>query len=662
MEHPGFRATFYALTALSLAIMAWQFVGPARKWMQGKPLNWRPDYLKGVITNVLGQKKVQGSRPRSGAPMHLMIFYGFLSMLLATTLLAIATYSPVVGIANFHRGAYYIIFEAVFDLLGLLLVFGLTWAIVRRFKVRHELKDKNPVTTETKDFIALIILLGLSLTGYLVEAARIANNPQEWDWCSPVGYSLSRLLPGLPDGAYIGIWWFHFGWVFAFFALLPQMRLRHIVTATLSSAGSPERPMGELVPVSMEQVESTGMIGAANATDFTRWHLLSLDACMECGRCTEVCPAYNVGKSLNPKKIVADMKRAHDTGAEVAATLTDEALWACTTCHACVEACPVLIRHTDFIVDARRHLVAEGRFAGSAAVMLRQVGSTQNAWGAAASSREDWMKGLDVPLARDKGQFDVLFWVGCAGATDPGAIKTTKAVAKLLAKAGVDFACLGQEEACTGDPPRRVGDEFTFQAMAESNVAMFRKYGVQRVVTACPHCLNTLKNEYHQFGGSLEVYHHTQFLAKLVDEGQLKPAELDPGSTVYHDPCYLARVNGESDAPRRLVGESTSLNTDGPALFHALTREHDQNKVLAEPVQFANKTLCCGAGGGRMWMEEEPGHRPSERRVQQLLETGATQVAVSCPFCRIMLDAGLKQADETIRLIDMAELLQDANS
>lgn len=593
--------------------------------------------------------------------MHLMIFYGFLAMLLATTLLAIATYAPLIGIPNFHKGTYYLIFETVFDLLGLLFVVGISWALVRRWQMSKSLGEKNPITTEPKDFVALTILLFLGLTGYVLEAARIANHPQDWDWCSPVGFALSKLMVGLPDTGYIVIWWFHYLWVFSFFAFLPQMRLKHIVTATLTVAGAPDRPMGELVPISMKEVEETGLIGVSKAVEFSRWHLLSLDACMSCGRCTEVCPAWNVGKTLNPKQVVADVHRALRTGDEVAATVTEESLWACTTCNACVEACPVLIRHTDIIVDARRNLVAEGRFSGSGATMLRQVGSSGNAWGATASSREDWMKGLDIPLARNTNSFEYLLWVGCAGATDPGAVKTTKAVAWLLQKAGVSFACLGQEETCTGDSARRVGDEFTFQAVAEMNVEAFKKYGVRKVITPCPHCFNTLKNEYQQFGASLEVFHHTQILEKLISEGKLLSASPKPGELTYHDPCYLARVNGESDAPRALVGQSSSINTDQPALIHELTKDMAVDNVLAEPEHFGQKTLCCGAGGGRMWMDEEPGKRPSERRVQQLLDTGAKQVAVACPFCRIMLDTSLKQVSDDINLVDLAELLQEAN-
>lgn len=669
------KAIFYVLTFASLGYMAWQIIGQARYWRRGKPITWKPAYLSQLWQYAIGQRKVQGSRPRSGAPMHMMIFYGFLALFTATTLLAIATYGPIIGIPNFHKGNYYLAYEMTFDLLGLLFVVGVTWALVRRWSWDRRMgrtvpdpetgkltRGRNPLTSEPKDYWTLGLLLLLGVTGYVLEAARMANDPKPWDWSAPVGNALAGLMGPISNGVYVGIWWFHMVWVWLFFAFLPQMRIKHIITGSMAVAGAPDRPMGELVPVSMEEVEETGKIGVSEAADFSRWHLLSLDACMSCGRCTEVCPAYGVGKILNPKQVVQDIHRTLRTGDNVPATVSEEALWACTTCHACVEACPVLIRHVDLIVDSRRNLVAEGKLSGTGAVMLRQVGSTSNAWGQPAASREEWMAGLDVPLARNGQAFEYLFWVGCAGATDPGAIQTTKAVAELLTKAGVSFACLGQEELCTGDPARRIGDEFTFQDLAARNQHVFDKYGVTKVVTACPHCFNSLKNEYEQFGRRLEVFHHTQLLKDLVAEGRLQAAEPEPGSTTYHDPCYLARVNDESDAPRRLVGQETHWNGAEPALIHALSKEPDGPDVFAEPEHKGRKTLCCGAGGARMWMEEEPNQRPGNRRAEELLATGAKQVAVSCPFCRIMLDASLKQVTkDEIKLVDLAEMLRDAN-
>ncbi len=644
---------FYFLAFLSIGVMAYQVIQRVRLWMKGRPIDWKPDLIGNVAKFVLGQKKVQTSRKKGGAPMHLMIFYGFLALLIATTLLGINTYSPW----KFHHGAYYLVYEMSADVLGAVFLIGLLWAAIRRWQARP-----RTLTHDWSDYWALALLFVVGATGYLLEAARMANDPKPFDWSAPVGYATAQVFGGLSDGAYVAIWWFHMAWVFLFFALIPQMRLRHIVMAVFSSAGKPDRPMGRLEPLSMQEVEQTGQIGVTVPRDYSRWHLMSLDACMECGRCTEVCPANLVGKYLDPKKIVQDIRAANLSNTPVAEATTEEALWECTTCNACVEACPVLIRHVDLIVDARRNLVAEGRLAGSAATMLRQTASSGNAWGTPASNREDWMKGLDIPLARDGKPFDILFWVGCAGATDPGAVKTTKAVAALLKKAGVNFACLGQEEACTGDPARRTGDEFLFQEMASQNVGVFERYEVKHVVTPCPHCFNSLKHEYGHFGPQLEVMHHSQFLLALVEEGKLDRASPTAGEVTFHDPCYLGRINNESDAPRKLLGDDTNLNNEAVPLVQWLASD-GAPRNLVEPAHFGRKTLCCGAGGGRMWMDEPPNQRPGDNRARELLATGAKTIALGCPFCRIMLDASVKQVtDDDIRLVDLAEMLQEANA
>ncbi|HRJ28025.1 MAG TPA: heterodisulfide reductase-related iron-sulfur binding cluster [Fimbriimonadaceae bacterium] len=657
MHMPAWQQVlFYVLVAVSLAYLAYQIVDRARKWSSGKPIDWPRQPIKNLVQYILFQRKVRSSRPRSGAPMHLMIFYGFLAMFVATSILAVAKYGWVIGIPNFHKGNYYLLYEALFETLGLLFVIGVTWAIVRRNGFRPKVISHN-----WKDNWALLLLWLVGVTGYLLTAARISNNPQPWDGFSWVSYGLAQLMPGVSNGGYVAIWWFHMVWVLVFFAVIPQMRIKHIVYAMFSAAHKPDWPMGELKPISMEEVEKTGLIGVTTPKEFSRWHLMSLDACMECGRCTEVCPAYGVGKVLNPKKVVQDIHGIMATDSNVAETVSDEALWACTTCNACVEACPVLIRHVDLIVDARRHLVAEGKLTGTPAVMLRQTQSTGHAWGAPSSSREDWMKGLNVPLAREKKEFDVLFWVGCAGATDPGAMRTTKAVAELMGKAGVDFACLGTEEKCTGDSARRVGDEFLFQEMAMNNIATFDKYKVKKIVTPCPHCLNTLKNEYGQFEGHYEVQHHSQFLRELVEQGKLNRVHPEQGEMTFHDPCYLGRVNNESDAPRYLLGDDTNLNSEAIDLVRWAESGVD-DRVLVEPRHHGRKTLCCGAGGGRMFFDELPHERPANRRVAELLETGAKTIAIGCPFCRIMLDPAVKeQSGDSVRLADLAELLQEAN-
>ncbi|MEI7575962.1 MAG: (Fe-S)-binding protein [Armatimonadota bacterium] len=641
------KLLFYVCAIASIGYMGWQIWARIQLWMSGRPTGevrqgkqyWMPTrvglerWFGKVWTYILLQKKVRSSRPKTGAPMHLMMFYGFLALFVATTLLGINTYSPI----KFHQGSYYLAYEVIFDTLGLLLLFGLVWAVVRRGTT------KEPISKDNVDMQVLWLLLLITVNGYLLEAARIAINPQSqqgWDSVSWVGFALAKPLASLKGNvlAYKALWWFHALCVFAFFVLIPRLKLRHIVLAIFSAAGSPDTHMGKLRTIPMEEVEQTEQIGVKYARDYSRWHLMSLDACMECGRCTEVCPANAVGKILNPKQIVQDLRGAMASGAEVVPSLDPEALWQCTTCNACVEACPVLIRHVDIIVDARRNIVSEGGLSGSAALVLRQTASTGNAWGT-SGNREEWMQGFDIPLARTTSEFEYLFWVGCAGATDAGAIKTTKAVADLLKKAGVSFACLGNEEACTGDPARRLGEEFLFQEKAMENVSAFERYGVKKIVTACPHCFNSLKNEYGDFDAKIEVFHHTQLLQSLVSKGKLLAAKPEKGSVVMHDPCYLGRVNDESEAPRALV------------------------EGMVNPEFHSQKTRCCGAGGGRMWMEEPLTERPSNARVEQLLATGAKTVALGCPFCKIMLDASVKQVtDEEINLVDLAEMLQAANS
>lgn len=654
---------FYALTYLSIGFAGYQILQRARLWLKGKPTGkadgWHAwsRWGRNVWIYILGQRKVQTSRSTTGAPMHLAMFYGFLALFIGTTLLAINTYGPW----QFHRGVYYLTYEMTLDVLGAVFVVGVAWALGRRIKSNLS-TGRRVLAHQASDYWALALLLVVALTGFWLEAARMSVNPQPFDWSAPIGLLWARAQGAVSPETYRFVWWFHMVWIWIFFATLPQMKLRHVVLAIASAAGKPEVPMGRLTPVTMEEVEETGKIGVVEAYDYSRWHLLSLDACMSCGRCTEVCPAWRVGKVLNPQLVVQDVRAAMESGEPVAAKVSEEALWACTTCNACVEACPVLIRHVDLIVDARRNLVSEGKLAGSAATMLRQVGSTGHAWGSQPSDREAWMQGLEIPLCRDGKPFEYLFWVGCAGATDPGGIRTTKAVAELLQKANVSFACLGSEEACTGDPARRVGDEFLFQDRATSNSSVFERYAVKKVVTACPHCFNTLKNEYGDFGASLEVFHHSQLLAQLVGDGRIQAPRPGKGELTYHDPCYLARVNNESDAPRAALGDESDLNSQAVPLVAWLEEDPDARRNLAEPEHHGRKTLCCGAGGGRMWMDEAPETRPAGSRVAELRATGAKTVATACPFCRIMLEPGLNPAGESkMRLVDLAELLQEAN-
>jgi Fe-S oxidoreductase len=380
-------------------------------------------------------------------------------------------------------------------------------------------------------------------------------------------------------------------------------------------------------------------------------------SCTECGRCQDVCPAYNTGKELSPKLLIMALRdrvfaegpialAASRAGTAprleplVPTAISDNVVWDCVTCGACVRECPVGIEHIDHIVDLRRNLVmVESRFPEEAGTMLRDVDRSSNPWGRPQADRTQWAEGLGVRVLQPgEPAPDVLFWVGCAPAFDERARKAAVSTAKLLQEAGVDFAILGPRESCTGDPARRMGDEYTFQRLAGENVATLNGASVKTIITTCPHCFNSLGNEYRDFGGSYEVVHHSEFLAQLVREGKLSPAPSDRTIT-YHDSCYLARHNDVRSQPREIVA------------------------AVGKPVEMPRnreRTFCCGAGGARMWMEEKRGRPINQERVREAAATGAETLAVACPFCTVMLDDGVRETGAKLQVFDLATLLAEA--
>jgi len=648
------QAIFYLLAFLSVAVCVYGLYRRWRLWRQGRPVapftDW-PARLKRLADQMFAHRRIR--RRRYAGRMHLLIFFGFLALFIGTCIVAVEHYGAYLfGDHWFYRGAFYLAVKMALDLFGLGLLIATLMALGRRYGPRP-----SSLGHEAKDGAFLLLLFAATLTGFLLEGAGIAADPRRAPYAafSPVGGLFAMPLRSMGLGAtiYPVFWWIHIPLVLGVIAALPYGRWLHLFVAPLSIAAQPARPMGALEPVAMKQVEETGRVGLGLIADLDRWQLMSLDACMECGRCTDVCPAHAVGKELNPKHIVLDLRRAmantaegdtdnpessiqHPTSTDV---ISDESLWACTNCHACVRECPVLIRHVDLIDGIRRYRVAEGRLSGTAATTLRQLSSRENPWGLPAAQRLDWAKGLDAPPVEAGQEYEVLLWVGCAGAFEPRAQKTTRALAQLLRMAGAQFAVLGPKERCTGDPARRIGDEFLFQQLAEANIATLNGVSASKIVTPCPHCFHTLKNEYPPFGGKYAVMHHSQYLAQLVAEGRLK---LPPGvaaTITYHDPCFLARVNGETKAPRALL-----------------------NGALKEPERRKCKTFCCGAGGGRMWMEEPPGQRPGIERAQELLATGAQMVAVGCPFCKVMVGDSVAQigGEKAPPVLDVAEVLAEA--
>jgi Fe-S oxidoreductase/nitrate reductase gamma subunit len=596
-----------------------------------------------LFTEAVVQRRILSER--AAGTMHIAISWGFGILFIATCLVGVQEH---LGIPTLS-GSFYLYFMAfVVDGFGLVATFGVVWALIRRYFQRPE-RLWQPRGVEGYPLF-LWLLLSILVTGFLVEGLRISATNDPWALWSPGGWLTSVALFGLQESQrtlwHQIIWWGHAVLAFAFIAVLPSTLVRHILAAGVNLALTHNRPSGVLTPVALEQAEH---FGASTAQDFSRKDLLDLVACTECGRCQNACPAWRTGKPLTPKGIVMDLRDhlfTHTDGKVpgqplVGGAIMEEALWACTTCGACHQACPVHIEPIPKILDMRRYLVMEeARFPETMQAALRGLEARGHPYQGAVPSRTAWARGLDVPLLAEKGQADLLFWVGCAGAFDERAQKVAQAMTKILRAAEVDFGILGEEERCTGDVARRIGHEYLFQLQAQTNVETLNRYGVRRILTTCPHCYNTLRHEYPHFGGAYEVMHHTEFLADLITRGRLKVDVLLDQRVAYHDSCYLGRHNGIFAAPRQLLQSIPGI--------HVLELERSHHGGF-----------CCGAGGGMMWMEERVGTRVNAERTDEILRVGPSVVATACPFCLSMLEDGIRAKDATERLqaMDVAEVL-----
>ncbi|NLB88760.1 MAG: 4Fe-4S dicluster domain-containing protein [Syntrophomonadaceae bacterium] len=610
--------------------------------------------------------------------MHFILFWGFIFLFAATG--AFASWDKT-GFPPL-TGAFYVYFSSIVDIFGFLAIIGvIALAIIRYVSKPDRLNDTKPL-----DGWILLLVGAILLTGYFLEGLRIAGQIKlsttmaqiaYEQTASPIGWIFAGLFAGASLESVLTwhriTWWFHMGISFLFIGMIPYTKLWHIFTGMLNYFF---RDFNRGAVRMVENIEEAETFGVENIEEFGWKDLLDLDACIRCGRCQEACPAYNTGKALNPKVTLIQAMKKHldekvpyllkpsndDVEAEVSMTaedevspleqsliydiVTPEVLWDCTNCGGCVEHCPMFIEHISKIVDMRRNLVMwQGDMPTEAQNAFTNMERNYNPWGVGWASRAEWLNERNVRdkvnlLPEDGGEFEYLFYAGCAVSFDDRYKRVGEALVNLLHEAGVKFGYLGTEEVCCGDSARRLGNEYLYQTLAAQNIETFNNYGVTKIITVCPHGYNTIKNEYPQMGGNYEVYHYTEILAKLVAEGKLKPNKV-AAKVSYHDSCFLGRHNGVYMQPREVI-----------AAAGGNINEIEKSKESG---------FCCGAGGGRMWLEEEVVEgfkRINQTRTDQLLEPQPEMIITNCPFCLTMINDGVKESgDEVTKVMDVAEFL-----
>ncbi len=617
--------------------------------------------MKNVLSLVFGQKKLL-REPIAGW-MHFFIFWGFVILLTAI----LETFLQGIGenLSFSFLGVLYGPLVFMQDLVGLLVILSVFLALYRR-NIAHIKRLQSTSHSRFDANLILVLILLIMVSMFLQNALHISleKSPARGDTLDAGARFFSAFIasffadssPGSKDVAYQIFWWAHVGLVLGFLNYLPYSKHLHIGSSAFNVYFSKLGPKGELRPLSLEAEDIT-KFGAGDIEDLTWKQLLDGYTCTECGRCDSVCPANITGKPLSPRKIITDIRhrtmdrapsllvKMDDAGKPlVDGFISEEELWSCTTCRACMEECPVTIEHVDAIVEMRRYLVLnESRFPPELAAAYRNLENNYTVWAFNWRDRAKWTEGFDIPIASNiNDDFDILYWVGCAGSFDIRYQKVARAFAGLMKLANVRFAILGNEEKCSGDPARRSGNEYLAQTLIKENIETLKKHNVKKIVATCPHCFNTLKNEYPDFGGTYEVVHHTQFIRELIETGRLKLTDSQKSRITYHDSCYIGRYNGIYDDPRQVLGSM-------------------EGTELVEMKRSKDRGFCCGAGGARMWMEEKTGKRVNIERTEEALSTDPDVIASACPFCMTMLTDGLKAKEaESVEVKDVAELILEA--
>ena len=682
----GFETILFLLTAVAMVIFAY---GVYRRWtlwkaMGKEEIRWDelPARIKALIVN--GFLQIKTWKDAYPGIMHGLIFFGFFVLIFGAAFDAGEFHitEPLFG-WSFNRGNFYLGFAFLMQAFGLCVLIGVLMAMLRRYVIKPErLAYKGKSDNTADDAVALLFILGIVVTGFLISALRIHVTYQQapWEWVRFVSWGIATYaLAGVETSTALTLhkimWWTHTFIVLGFIAYIPYSRLLHIITTPANHFFASLKPTGYLEPI--RDFENAESFGAGKLEDFTWKQIFDSDACTRCGRCQDGCPAYLSGKPLSPKKMIQDIKTywlekaptaikakavvpaAEGAEGAVQATEAESAapekalvgevvdlheLWACTNCMYCMEHCSASIEHVPKIVNMRQYKVlTEADFSPELQLTYRNMENNSNPWGIGAHLRGEWAKELGIKTMAEDANVEYLFYVGCAGSFDDRGKKVTVAFAKVLQAAGVSFGILGNEEGCCGDSAMRGGNEYLFQSQAQANIEIMNGYGVKKIITTCPHGYNALKKDYPNFGGNYEVYHHTEIIADLIAKGKIKLPKQVEGLFTYHDSCFLGRYNDVYTQPRQILNAISGVK-------------------LVEMERNMSKSFCCGAGGARMWMEEDIGDRINNMRTDQAAATNAGTVAVGCPFCLTMLSDGIKdrQLTEKMVALDISEIVLKA--
>jgi Fe-S oxidoreductase/nitrate reductase gamma subunit len=651
----GVRLIVYLLALIPVFLFIYGLWRKIKLWRIGKKENrydqvWKR--IKSTLYNgILQVRNLEKAFPDT---FHVLIFWGFVILFIGTVIIFLQE-DLTLPIFNYEflQGNFYLWYSLILDLFGVLAIIGVLLALYRRFFLRPESLDNK-----SEDFLSLYWFLLVLLTGFSNEGLRIASTTPDFERWSFAGWQIASRIKslGIDINSVLILhrisWWIHLLLAFGFIGYITYSKLLHIISSPLNIFFRSFEPIGLIKPI--PDLENQETFGISKLEEFTWKDLLDTDACTKCGRCQDNCPAWVSSKPLSPKKVILDLK-AHllekgnlmlqkkefnpDKNLIGEVILEDE-LWSCTTCGACMRFCPVTIEHIPKIVEMRRNLVLmQSKFPPELNLFFKNLENNYNPWTIGFATRTDWAKDLKVKLFSQDKDIEYLYFVGCAGSFDERVKKVSKALVNIFNQANLNFGILGEEEFCCGDSARRIGNEYLAQILIQQNIEIFKKYNIKKVIVSCPHGYNTFKNEYPLFGYKLEVIHHSELISDLIKKGKLHLNKKLNQIVTYHDSCYLGRYNQIYESPRKIL-KSLGLN-------------------LKEMELSKSKGFCCGAGGGRMWMEEKLGKRINQMRIEQAQKTEAEVIATACPFCLTMLEDGIKEKEiKDLQALDLSELVE----